>query len=480
MAAVTANNLCSSPRKRHLRIEEAVALSKLKKTINATLSTMKYLKILTQTIALVLLAQRLYYYKTNFRWYYFDCYIPYFALYNIDDLRQKIQEVTQEVIVELNIEINYNLASIFPKVSYEKRKDEFIRGCVRQLANIDRMFCIAILKTQNEEDFIASMEPILTTAEFIDSKESYIGVLYSLKQFIEDNCVPEYDEILDKVTHVEFERQFVIANLYNAVIAFTDLCKSMIICILALYIVIRLTPRSLKVYMALTTTTQAAAAICIKFTLNNVDEDLSWKMNEKKKHYASKNSLQPVDDLILIHAIVLVFICLNCDENGIKSICHGIVNSIEYINQGIITLILEPIDRLKRQFSRIISTICGYPLQLKEKWRQRKGKDKCIPSGLKENGNLQETDKQEKDIVKKPKENDKSELKVFECPVCFEIMEAPKQIYGCSNDHYICSECLKSSRIKCCPLCRVNFKVNKPQRRYQSEHLLAILLEKCE
>lgn len=162
MATVVANNLCSLPRKRHLSIEEAVALSKLKKTVNATLSTMKYLKILTQTIALVLLAQRLYYYKTNFRWYYFDFYIPYFALYEVDHLRETIQEATKGLIAELNIEINYNLASIFPKVSYEKRKDEFIRGSVRQLANIDRMFCIAILKTQNEEDFIASMEPILT------------------------------------------------------------------------------------------------------------------------------------------------------------------------------------------------------------------------------------------------------------------------------------------------------------------------------
>ena len=69
----------------------------------------------------------------------------------------------------------------------------------------------------------------------------------------------------------------------------------------------------------------------------------------------------------------------------------------------------------------------------------------------------------------------KSQLKIFECPVCFEIMISPRRIFGCSNDHFICSECLKSSCIKCCPICREDYETNKPQRRFKSEGLLALI-----
>ena len=69
----------------------------------------------------------------------------------------------------------------------------------------------------------------------------------------------------------------------------------------------------------------------------------------------------------------------------------------------------------------------------------------------------------------------KSQLKIFECPVCFEIMKSPRRIFGCSNDHFICSECLKSSCIKCCPICREDYETNKPQRRFKSEGLLALI-----
>ena len=74
----------------------------------------------------------------------------------------------------------------------------------------------------------------------------------------------------------------------------------------------------------------------------------------------------------------------------------------------------------------------------------------------------------------------KSQLKIFECPVCFEVMKSPRRIFGCSNDHFICSECLKSSCIKCCPICREDYETNKPQRRFKSEDLLALISSPSE
>ena len=69
----------------------------------------------------------------------------------------------------------------------------------------------------------------------------------------------------------------------------------------------------------------------------------------------------------------------------------------------------------------------------------------------------------------------KSQMKIFECPVCFEIMKSPRRIFGCSNDHFICSECLKSSSIQCCPICREDYETNQPRRRFKSEDLLALI-----
>ena len=61
--------------------------------------------------------------------------------------------------------------------------------------------------------------------------------------------------------------------------------------------------------------------------------------------------------------------------------------------------------------------------------------------------------------------------KIFECCVCLEYMKrpGPRYIYGCTNDHYICSKCLKSPTIKSCPQCRECFRKHSPKRRYQSE-----------
>ena len=61
--------------------------------------------------------------------------------------------------------------------------------------------------------------------------------------------------------------------------------------------------------------------------------------------------------------------------------------------------------------------------------------------------------------------------KIFECCVCLEYMKrpGPRYIYGCTNDHYICSKCLKSPTIKSCPQCRECFRKHSPKRRYQTE-----------
>lgn len=62
----------------------------------------------------------------------------------------------------------------------------------------------------------------------------------------------------------------------------------------------------------------------------------------------------------------------------------------------------------------------------------------------------------------------------FECPVCLELMSAPKTIYGCSNDHWICSNCL--GKVSMCPQCNENFSLKKPNRRRHSEKMLADFL----
>ena len=77
---------------------------------------------------------------------------------------------------------------------------------------------------------------------------------------------------------------------------------------------------------------------------------------------------------------------------------------------------------------------------------------------------------------KVPKKALSNEVKEFKCPVCMEVMEAPLQIYGCSNDHLICSNCVKC--VNACPICRSSFRTQKPKRRFQCESLLTLILQK--
>lgn len=67
----------------------------------------------------------------------------------------------------------------------------------------------------------------------------------------------------------------------------------------------------------------------------------------------------------------------------------------------------------------------------------------------------------------------------FSCPICCFLMQPPeRRIYGCSNDHWICSTCLVDPKIKSCPSCREDFNVNAPKIRTTSERCLSLLLEK--
>ncbi len=62
-------------------------------------------------------------------------------------------------------------------------------------------------------------------------------------------------------------------------------------------------------------------------------------------------------------------------------------------------------------------------------------------------------------------------IEEYDCPVCLELMSAPKHIFACSNDHMLCSDCLKNNRINNCPICREDFQENEPKRRRLYEKL---------
>ena len=75
-------------------------------------------------------------------------------------------------------------------------------------------------------------------------------------------------------------------------------------------------------------------------------------------------------------------------------------------------------------------------------------------------------------------DNHQTKLEYFECPVCMEVMEAPLQIFSCTNGHLICSDCLKSGSLTACPMCREDFKKFVPKRRPKMEELLVLILDK--
>ena len=55
------------------------------------------------------------------------------------------------------------------------------------------------------------------------------------------------------------------------------------------------------------------------------------------------------------------------------------------------------------------------------------------------------------------------------CPICFEEMLPPKQIFCCPNGHPICSNC--DQKVKICPVCRQNY-VKDSRRNHFAERLI--------
>ena len=64
----------------------------------------------------------------------------------------------------------------------------------------------------------------------------------------------------------------------------------------------------------------------------------------------------------------------------------------------------------------------------------------------------------------------------FECPICCDEMNPPLEIFACSNDHFLCSECLGNAGIQSCPICREDFSQSKPTRRHAAERIRQSLL----
>ena len=74
--------------------------------------------------------------------------------------------------------------------------------------------------------------------------------------------------------------------------------------------------------------------------------------------------------------------------------------------------------------------------------------------------------------------NSKAEFEEYLCPVCFELPIAPKEIYQCSQGHFLCNVCLKKIDKKC-PTCRENWEnvPNLPARNRMAENLLQKMTE---
>ena len=65
-------------------------------------------------------------------------------------------------------------------------------------------------------------------------------------------------------------------------------------------------------------------------------------------------------------------------------------------------------------------------------------------------------------------------LSLFECPICFEDM-LEGQIRACTNDHWLCGRCLDDHGVDSCPICREDFDLVPPTRRYTGEQIAKII-----
>ena len=79
----------------------------------------------------------------------------------------------------------------------------------------------------------------------------------------------------------------------------------------------------------------------------------------------------------------------------------------------------------------------------------------------KKRGYMKEVDKLDKAIdgvkecleEKDPGETLQDAKKDFECPICFEDMEPPREIWQCEGGHILCGTCKAQPNIKNCPSC---------------------------
>merc|ERR1711860_211756 len=138
------------------------------------------------------------------------------------------------------------------------------------------------------------------------------------------------------------------------------------------------------------------------------------------------------------------------------------------------TLILAIEDHQSEVVPQLMEKLKKYfNLELKNVSKDRKAicktnlevyKKNIVSQLRKLTGKLPKNDDEDDDTEDQPKVQTNTEdlLSEFDCPVCFELMSAPKRIFSCSNDHYICSLCLTDPKIMICPQCREDFKVLKP------------------
>ena len=78
--------------------------------------------------------------------------------------------------------------------------------------------------------------------------------------------------------------------------------------------------------------------------------------------------------------------------------------------------------------------------------------------------------------AKQPSENTNEKNKQtikeesLECPICFEIKQAPVQIFQCYNGHMFCSEC--KFQIQQCPECRIDITTGNFCRNLRMEEII--------
>ena len=311
---------------------------------------------------------------------------------------------------------------------------------------------------EEDKEFVKMVDDTLmeTDKEFESVKASkvYPQFLKSLK----GKTVKFFGQMFRKFNSLlESQKKWdkVFINMMISAYVMVDLTVNFILCLIAIYATIAKTPRSLKTYLICTLLTEFFD-LFLKWSLINcelVDDIVKYQMDTKK-------ILISFPDLPWIHYVVL---------------------TIEFLYQIDLDKLRNLMAKLRENFKSYFVTCVDFTtscFQMLVLWFKN-GLNQ-IKSWFKR---PRHPEPERPEVLAEPKTKPSGSgtatfpMDIFDCPVCFEQMKAPLKIFGCSNDHYICSECLKSPRIKCCPICREDYKTMKPQRRYRSEHILAALIK---